>query len=226
MEKYRYILFDADNTLFDFDRSEHEALAGTFLSLGTELDESEHEVYHRINDALWKKLEKGEVTREELKIKRFAEFLDHLGRDDVPPEKVAALYVEELSKQSFLIDGAPEVCEKLSASYPLYLITNGITAVQRRRFASSPIRVYFRDIFISEEMGSAKPSADYFKKVCESVGDFEPSHYVVVGDSLSSDIKGAVNFGCDSIWVASGDSSSDLPTYTVNGITGVLDILS
>ena len=223
--KYRYLLFDADNTIFDFDLSEHEALKLTFRSFGIELSEEQHRVYHEINDSLWKKLEKGEITREVLKTLRFAQFLDHIGRDDISPDKIALVYVEMLSRQSFLIDGAYEVCEKMCKSYPLYLITNGITSVQRRRFDSSPVKTFFKDVFISEEMGVSKPSREYFRKVCESVGDSNVDHYLVIGDSLSSDIRGAVNFGCDCIWIAPKGSESDLPTYTVDSLSKIEGIL-
>lgn len=226
MKEYKYLLFDADNTIFDFNCSEQEALYLTFSSYGIELTDEEHDVYHDINDTLWKQLEKGEVTRDKLKIMRFSQFIEYLGREDLVPEEISSLYVEMLSRQSFLIDGALDVCRELSGSYPLYLITNGITSVQVRRFDSSPVKAYFKKIFISEEMGVAKPSPEYFLKVADEIGDTDRSHYLVIGDSLSSDIKGAVNFGCDSVWVAPKGSVSDLPTYTVNSLSNIFDILS
>ena len=226
MNGYKYLLFDADNTIFDFNRSEHDALALTFASFGIELTEDQHEVYHVINDALWKQLEKGEVSRESLKILRFARFIEYLAVGDLDCKAIAATYVEMLSRQSYLIDGAFDVCEKLARSYPLYLITNGITTVQKRRFDASPIKKLFSDIFISEEMGVAKPSAEYFRKVSKAVGDDDVRRYLVIGDSLSSDIKGAVNFGCDSIWITPEGSESPLPTYTVNSLSGIFEILN
>ena len=226
MKKYKYLLFDADNTIFDFDRSEHEALAMTFASYGVSLTEEQHLVYHDINDALWKQLEKGEVTRESLKVLRFARFIEYLERDDLVPETLSADYVEMLSRQSFLKDGAFEVCEVLSRSYPLYLITNGITKVQRRRFDSSSIKSLFSGIFISEQMGVAKPSIDYFLKVSETIGDGNAKDYLVIGDSLSSDIKGALNFGCDSVWIAPENAVSELPTYTVSSLSKLVVLLT
>ena len=226
MKEYKYLLFDADNTIFDFDRSEHEALKQTFASFGIALSEEQHSVYHGINDALWKKLEKGEVTRDKLKTLRFAQFLEYLGRDDVDPCEAASLYVETLSDQSFLIDGAYEVCEQLSGFYPLYLITNGITSVQKKRFIASPVKKFFETVFISEEMGCAKPALEYFQKVCEAIGDDDASHYIVIGDSLSSDIRGASNFGCDSVWVCRDGTASDIATYTVDSLSKIIGILN
>lgn len=144
MKKYKYILSDADNTLFDFDLAEHEALSETMKKFGVCLSETEHAAYHEINDGLWKKLERGEITREKLKIVRFSEFSDFLGRGiEASPEELAQEYVKNLALQSQLVPGALEFCRNTSAKYPLYLITNGITHVQRSRLAGSPIADYF-----------------------------------------------------------------------------------
>lgn len=223
--KYKYILFDADNTLFDFNLAEREAVFATFAEIGIELTAEQIEVYHGINDALWKKLERGETTRDKLKVQRFAEFVDYLGASECDPSGLAGRYVFNLAEQSPLIDGAYELCEELSKKYPLYIITNGITFVQRTRFAKSPIRVFFKGIFISEEMGTTKPEAAYFETVAQAVGESDPSQYLVIGDSLSSDISGAVNFGCDSIWISPDGAEDSRPTYTVRELAQIRNIL-
>lgn len=226
MKKYKYILSDADNTLFDFDLAEHEALSETMKKFGVCLSETEHAAYHEINDGLWKKLERGEITREKLKIVRFSEFSDFLGRGiEASPEELAQEYVKNLALQSQLVPGALEFCRNTSAKYPLYLITNGITHVQRSRLAGSPIADYFTGVFISEEMGCAKPDVTFFKKVQESIGDVDLSSYLVIGDSLSSDIQGAVNFGCDSVWISKSGKSDPRPTYTVKELSEISEII-
>ena len=222
---YKYLLFDADNTLFDFDRSEKQALAETFAGFGAAISEAEIEAYHRINDALWKKLERGETTREKLKVQRFAEFIEYLGASEIDAFAAAAAYVERLSEQCFLIDGALGLCEHLSRKYPLYLITNGITTVQKKRFAKSPIKKFFKNVYISEEMGATKPDERYFRLVAGDIGDGDPENYLVIGDSLSSDIQGAVNFGCDSVWIAPEGKTDPRPTYTVRGFSEIYEIL-
>lgn len=222
--KYKYILFDADNTLFDFNLSEQKALYATFMESGIELSAEQNEVYHGINDALWKKLERGETTRDKLKVQRFAEFVDYLGAE-LDPAELAKRYVLNLSEQSYLIDGAYELCEELSEKYPLYIITNGITFIQKKRFAKSPISVFFEGIFISEEMGHTKPEAAYFQAAARAIGEDDPSQYLVIGDSLTSDIAGAVNFGCDSIWITPDGAGDARPTYTVRELSEIRSIL-
>lgn len=223
--KYKYILFDADNTLFDFNLSEKEALCATFREFGIELSADQNDVYHAINDALWKKLERGETTREKLKVQRFAEFADYLGKATLDPAELSGRYVLNLAKQSYLIDGAYELCRELSKEYPLYIITNGITYIQKKRFAASLISAFFKGIFISEEMGHTKPEAAYFTSVARSIGDADASRYLVIGDSLTSDISGAVNFGCDSIWISPEGASDARPTYTVKELSEIRSIL-
>lgn len=223
--KYKYILFDADNTLFDFNLSEHKALCATFREFGIELSAGQCEVYHGINDALWKKLERGETTRDKLKVQRFAEFVDYLGADKFDPAELANRYVLNLAEQSDMITGAYELCEELSENYPLYIITNGITFIQKTRFTRSPISAFFKGIFISEEMGHTKPEVAYFEAVSQAIGEADPACYLVIGDSLTSDISGAVNFGCDSVWIAPDGAEDTRPTYTVRELSDIRSIL-
>lgn len=226
MGKYKYILFDADNTLYDFDLAEHDALSATMGSFGVSLSEVEHAVYHDINDNLWKMLERGETTRDELKTRRFKEFSDYLGRSvTATPEDMAKEYVNNLAKQCQLIPGAEQLCRDLHGKYRLSLVTNGLTYVQRSRISLSPISQYFDDVFISEEMGVAKPDVTFFEKVRDAIGDGDVSAYLVIGDSLSSDIQGAVNFGCDSIWINRHGNSDLRPTYTVTELSEIYNII-
>lgn len=226
MSRYKYILLDADNTLYDFDLAEHDALHATMAEFGVSLSEEEHSVYHGINDNLWKMLERGETTREELKTRRFDEFAEYLGmKDRLNAEELAKGYVVNLAKQCQLIDGAEALCRELSKKYRLSLITNGLTNTQRSRISLSPLPKYFTDIFISEEMGCAKPSVEFFDCVRKTIGDDDLSAYLVIGDSLSSDIQGAVNFGCDSVWISRDGKSDPRPTYTVTELSEIYGII-
>lgn len=226
MSKYKYILFDADNTLYDFDRAEYDALGATMSAFGITIDEKDHAVYHEINDNLWKMLEKGQTTRDELKIRRFRAFSDYLKHSpSVSAEEMAKEYMGNLAKQCQLIPDAEKLCHDLHGNYRLSLITNGLTFVQRSRIALSPISKYFDDVFISEEMGVAKPDVNFFIKVRDAIGDTDLSTYLVIGDSLSSDIQGAVNFGCDSIWISRHGNSDPRPTYTVTELSEIYKII-
>jgi 2-haloacid dehalogenase len=168
--------------------------------MGLEPDDEMVFAYSAINDGMWKKLERGEITKEALRFARFAEFCAAYNWNfDV--EKMSLTYTGFLSEKVFLIDGALETCRRLAAHASLYIITNGIKFVQERRFGASPLVPYFKDVFISEEMGAEKPHKAYFDEVARRIPDFAPQETLVVGDSLSSDIQGGINAGLDTCWL-------------------------
>lgn len=200
MVRYDTVLFDADNTLLDFLRAEREALRDALQGMGVSPDEAMLRGYSKINDATWKRLEKGEITKQELREVRFFEFCRHFGLAlDVP--RLATAYLEALATKSFLMDGALEVCTALAGACRLYIITNGIAAVQHGRFDTSPLRPLFRDVFISDEIGCEKPHRAFFDCVASRIPHFEPASTLVIGDSLSSDIAGGIGAGLDTCWV-------------------------
>ena len=149
--KYKYLLFDADNTLFDFCKAERAA----FLKLAnfdSAFTAENYSLYHEINDKMWKMLEKGEITREKLKVERFAEFfrVTKGSRDEEKAVEISAKYSKYLAESNYLIDGAKELLSHISKDFPIYIITNGISAVQRGRFAKSEITQYITKLYISE----------------------------------------------------------------------------
>ena len=221
---YKYLLFDADNTLLDFDMAEAQALKETLSLCPLGFSEEIHKRYHIINDLEWKKLERGETTREKLRIDRFAKLYDEFGMDGaLYGESTADIYTTRLSQQGQLIDGAEEILKELSAKYRCFIITNGITEVQRSRMERTPLLQYIEYSFISQEMGCAKPSKVFFDKVIEYIGDTDITKYLVIGDSLTSDIKGAYSIGMDSVWLGTGES--EMPTYRIDTLNGLYDIL-
>lgn len=230
MNHYQYLLFDADETLFDFQKAEHEAFHLTCDAGGVNFSEELYQVYSGINDALWKLLEKGGITLPALKLERYRQLLERLNcpEEDIM-EKAAEMrdfYVNFLGEQAFLLPDAVDVCRTLSKRYTLYIITNGISKIQRARLAKTPIRDFIKDIFISEEIGAAKPAAAYFDYVFSHIGDSDKSKYLVIGDSLSSDIRGAVDYGLDSCWVNRKGMTTELPvTYTVNTLCEIYQYL-
>ncbi len=202
-KRYHYLLIDFDNTLFDFDRAEETAFHAAFSAYGLVSDEKIYRLYHEINDGLWKKLERGEVERERLKSLRFEMLLAALQLSDADglSRKISDAYLSTLAEQSFLLPGAKEVCVELSRHYRLFIITNGSYSVQMKHYHSSGLETYFEDIFVSEKLGAAKPSPIYFSRVTEKIGDPDVSRYLVIGDSLSSDIAGAEAAGMDAVWL-------------------------
>ncbi|MEW6549458.1 MAG: YjjG family noncanonical pyrimidine nucleotidase [Spirochaetota bacterium] len=227
--KYRAVLMDADETIFDFARAEAFALDETFRAFGLDPTPEALALYDLINKELWRKFEKGEIAQAALKIRRFETLFSSLGVK-APAEAFSEAYIVNLGKGAFLLPGAEELCAYLAAKYPLVLVTNGIARVQRPRFEASPVRRHFLGIVISEEAGAAKPAPKIFRKACEVLGPLaaDPRDLIMVGDSLESDIAGAAAFGMDSCWVnLKGQplGKGILPTYEVRSLEALREIL-
>lgn len=226
--KYEFLLFDADHTLFDFQKSEYFALKGALCSLGLP-DTDEHiERYSDINVKYWKMLERGEIDKTSLRLARFEEFCDFYGFDRGLAAELADRYMDNLAGESHLFDGALEMIEKLSKSYRLFIITNGVKSTQDGRFGVSPITKYFEKIFISEVIGAEKPSKVFFDAVESSIDSYSRERALVIGDSLTSDVKGAINAGIDCIWFNPHGKTApegwDI-TYTAGSFDEILKIL-
>ncbi len=202
MKKYEILLFDADNTLLDFTKAEELAFRETCLASDMEYSDELYRQYSEINDSLWKRIEKKEITLDFLKLERFRLLLLAVGYPEcdktiAEAEKMRDTYIASLGEQACLVDGAEEICKKLSGHYRMYIGTNGISRIQRSRFEKSGLSGYFDDIFVSEEIGAAKPSAAYFDYVFSRIEESDKSKYLVIGDSLTSDCDGAIAYGLD-----------------------------
>lgn len=193
------VFFDADDTLLDFRRSEAAAIAKTLAKLEIEPDEGVIALYSAINAEHWRMLERGEITRSKLQTRRFDILFDRLGleRDS---RFTQSIYENFLAQGFFLIPGAVELLESLSAKYRLYLLSNGAVKIQASRLEGSGIKGYFRDIFVSQSIGYNKPSGELFDYCFERIPDFSPESAIIVGDSLSSDIQGGINAGIHTCW--------------------------
>lgn len=203
MPQYDYVLFDADNTLFDFDTAEHRALGQTLAHYGYPCDDHTRGRYLAINRALWSAFDRGEAEKDWLVVERFAALQREVGGSH-NSEAVNAYYLARLAEGADLIDGAEELCRALAPHCTLAIITNGVSSAQRGRFSRSPLCELIPYLFISGEMDCQKPQKVFFDKVLAEMKITGPSRVVVVGDSLSADIQGAVNAGLDSIWYAPG----------------------
>ncbi len=224
---YRIALFDADNTLLDFSRSEREAVRLCLAARGLPTDGNTTSLYSRINDGYWKRLEQGLTTRDRLRVDRFADLFDALGYEG-DARAMSLEYEATLARQSYLLDGALPLVQALHGKCRLFIVTNGTASVQKGRFGNCPLVPYFENCFISEEMGCAKPEKVFFDRVAASIPDFSPEDTLVIGDSLSSDIRGGINVGLDTCWYnPSGKAApTDMDiTYTVRTLDEILPIL-
>ncbi len=196
---YDWLLFDADGTLFDYDRAESAALSQAFAQIGAPFPPDGLARYRHINQALWRALEKGELTPGVLKVRRFELLLDSLGVV-YPAADFSDRYLRELANCSELLDGAAEVLTALQKDYRCAIVTNGLQAVQRRRLARSSIRHCIAQLIISEEVGCAKPAASFFDVTFARLGHPPKNRVLMIGDSWSSDIEGAARYGLDTCW--------------------------
>ena len=201
------VFFDLDNTIFDFNKAEHIALTKTLEELGIPPTEDTCARYSVINLAQWKLLEKGVITRSEVKLRRFRFLFEELGVT-ASPEEAAAKYEGFLGIGHYFIDGAEELLQTLQGTYRLYLVTNGTAAVQKGRLASADLQKYFENIFISEEIGFNKPDIRYFESCFSRIPSFSRESSVIVGDSLTSDIQGGMNAGIRTVWFHPDGSAS------------------
>lgn len=199
MSRYQYLLFDADNTLFDFDAANHNAFAQTCQYCGLTYSEELYEFYESFNRPLWQQLDRGEVTKEFLVVERFRRFLAAMGVD-ADPSECNRIQLSGLGSSTVLLPHALEVIEQLSRTHQLYIVTNAVASVQRARLAGSAIAPYITAAFISEEASAAKPSKAYFDYVFARIDGITPDNCLVIGDSLSSDVQGAINAGLPACW--------------------------
>lgn len=222
-QKYKTVLFDADNTLLDFSATEAQALRRTMERRGLTFTPERLARYTAINRELWDALHRGEVEQAWLKTERFRRFGAELGWSG-DPAAWDEEYLDALGDCGALLPGALELLKALKPYCRIGLATNGLQTVQRRRLADNPIVPYLDGIFISQEMGVGKPHREYFDRVLAQMGADHRST-VMVGDDLLSDIQGAVNARIDSIWYSPKGGESPLPTYRVERLDQVADIV-
>lgn len=230
MKKYTTILFDADDTLLDFGKDETQALTAVMEKYGIEQSPENIKAYKEINVSLWKALERGEIDKPTLKQIRFRLFFEKIGYVTTEdPFKINEEYLSELSGGGNLADGAKELVESLKEQgYDLYIVTNGIADTQRKRLTKSGILPYFTDIFVSETIGCQKPVKEYFDYVLSHIKEKDISKVILIGDSLTSDIKGAENAGIACAWLRhnrSADYSSYSPDFIIDSIKEVQSLL-
>jgi YjjG family noncanonical pyrimidine nucleotidase len=231
MTPYDWILLDADNTLFDYNKAESVALENTLTHFGISGGPQALEAYRRVNGALWQAFERGEVDQETIKIQRFRALLAELTPAATPAidaSDVAARYLVNLSHGNFLLDGALELVTSLANRFQLAVLTNGLTAVQRARISKSPLLPYLQHIIISEEVGASKPRPDIFDIAFSRMGQPARRQVLMVGDSLTSDMRGGHDYGLDTCWYnpAGDPNDSGIPlTYEIQQLADLPPLL-
>ena len=226
--KYKFLLFDLDHTLLDFDAAEDIALSQLLKEEGVVDIQAYKDYYVPMNKALWKDLEQKKITKAELINTRFAKLFAHFGIEK-DGSYLAERYQFFLSKQGQIFPGVEDLLKKLiSKGYELYAATNGITYIQTGRLEQSGIAPFFKDIFISEQLHTQKPDAEFYKKIGACIPNFDKNHALMIGDSLSADIQGGNNVDIDTIWYNPHhleNKTQAQPTYEVDSYQALLECL-
>ncbi len=218
MAKYYCILFDADNTLLNFDAAENKALAETLVNYGIEPDAETVQTYRTINEELWRQLEKGQIRREKLISERFTRFLKAIDAAGDGAEMNRFIWSSSPPTRTLINAEVLDVLRELSEVATLAVVSNGFHKVQTRRVAESGILNFMEDVFISEKMDCEKPNRKIFDAALRALGVENREHVLMVGDSLTSDIQGGVNAGLDTCWYNPNHAENPgkvVPTYEI-----------
>ncbi|MEZ4590915.1 MAG: YjjG family noncanonical pyrimidine nucleotidase [Chloroflexota bacterium] len=222
---YKWLLFDVDNTLLDFDQTEALALESNFAQHHLPFPPEAKQRYHQINKSYWARLERKEITPEGLRTGRFQDLFDELGMT-FDAELFASSYLAQLGQQAPLMDGVMELLGGLNGRFQLAIITNGLADVQHPRLEKSGLKPYFSPIIISQEIGVSKPNPGIFDAAFAQMNQPAKNEVLIIGDSLSSDILGGINYGIDTCWFNPNGQTTDLPiTYEIKSLHQLNQIL-
>lgn len=225
--KYSWLLLDADNTLFDFDRCEGSALQRALEDHSVPYSENHHPVYNTINKQCWRDYEDKKITKAELRLRRFELFFESIGVS-LDPDEFGRNYLVHLSTAAFLLDGALDLLQKLRTDYQLALVTNGLKEVQRPRLNAGALGDFFDVIIVSDEIGHAKPHAPFFEYTFEQIGRPDKDRVLIVGDNINADVKGGLDYGIHACWFnphAQDKPQHIQPTYEIRQLGELLHLL-
>lgn len=232
--RFDAVLWDVDGTLLDFVYSQRHAVTKCFQSIGREVSDEILQRYKDINDSYWKKLELGEVTKQQLLTGRFVDLFEEYGITDVDVDKFVREYQEQLGRVYKYTENSLDICKALKGNIRQYVITNGVTSTQENKLKISGFYDLMDGIFISEQIGSPKPQREFFEHCLKIIGNLPKDRMLIVGDSLTSDIKGGKLCGIPTCWyrpegIHEGETAvyeSFRPDFEISSLSQIFDILN
>lgn len=225
--QFRTIFLDLDDTLLDFGAAEHVAISKTFRDMGIEPTQELLKRYSEINISQWEAFERGEISRDRVLTRRFELLFTELGLK-FDAQSTEDRYRGYLGVGHYFVEGAVELLEYLAPRYDLYIASNGVAATQNTRLESAQIGKYFKDIFISETTGHHKPEKEYFDYCFARIENFDPEKALIIGDSLTSDIRGGLNAGIRTCWFNPGKKvgkSDIVPDFEIHSLAELKKLL-
>lgn len=228
MREFTTVFWDVDGTLLDFSYGQRRALEHCFRSIGRELTEDILSRYAEINNSYWTKLELGEVTKAELLVKRFEDLFRELDITDVNVTDFNRDYLDALSNIYEYKDDSLAICKSLYGRVKQYVITNAVSSTQRKKLKLAGFAELMEELFISEEIGVPKPQKEFFDYCLEHIEEKDKQKILIVGDSLSSDIKGGINAGIPTCWYRDDNTENNteyIPDYEISDLHRVYDVL-
>ena len=224
---FEYLFLDLDDTILDFHKAERLAIAKTIRQFGLEPTEEVLHRYHLINKWHWEQLELGKLTRDQVLENRFGALFAEFGVQ-ADQAACARAYEWNLSIGHYFLPGAEEALEALSKKYRLFLASNGTASVQKGRMTSANLYRFFEKVFVSQEIGHNKPSLAYFEAAFAQIPGFDKAKCIMVGDSLTSDIRGGIQAGIKTCWVNPAHASHPeniVPDYQIEYLHQLDDLL-
>lgn len=221
------LFWDIDDTLLDFKRGEATAIRQTLSHIGVEPTEETVRLYSEINESLWKRLERGEITRDKILVGRFEMLFSAIGHAG-DASSTQDLYFSYLGQQHDYVDDAEAVLDALRGRYRMIAVSNGTTVIQSKRLAASGADRYFDRIFLSQEIGAEKPSAAFFDACFAALPDVRRDEVLIIGDSLTSDMCGGETAGLHTCWFNPHGKSNQAGVrvdYEIAALTELLPLL-
>lgn len=206
---YKFLLFDLDDTILDFKSAETHAFSSLLEHHGIQATPQRIDRYSAINQALWLQLERKEVKLTDVLHGRFELFFREIGIQ-VDGEEEETLFRFHLNQHAQLIPDSRQLLAGWHSTYKVYAVSNGVLQTQMLRLKLAQIDHLFHGLFISETVGVNKPDPAFFRHVADSIPDFRADQAIIIGDSLSSDIRGGSRAGITTCWF----NRFDLPNPT------------
>lgn len=223
----KILLIDLDNTLIDFNECARHSIIDIFTKFNLPYSDNVFSTFITENVKIWKRFENGEITKAELRENRWNIILGKLGID-FDGHIVEDLFEKGVAKGAYAVDGAYELLDYLYPKYDLYIVSNGFRFVQESRLKIGNFEKYFKEIFVSEDIGIPKPATEFFDYCFEKLKNPDKASVILIGDSLTADIKGGYNYGLETIWFNknNNDIPEDItPTYIVTKLSDIKKIL-